>query len=108
MVRLDRVREAREHSGLTQEEVARQLGYKSANAIGNKEQGDRNFSTEDLIKLSSLYHVSVDWLLGMSNREDSYRFDVTAEELNLLRWYRGASDRDKKIVLNILQTSLKE
>lgn len=56
----------REDHDLKQREVAEYLNC-SQRAYSNYELGQRDIPTEILIKLSSLYNVSTDYLLGLTN-----------------------------------------
>lgn len=59
----DKLRELRMKYGLSQREVAAQLGL-SPSVISGYETGERTPSTEVLLALSYLYKCSTDYLLG--------------------------------------------
>lgn len=61
-----RIRDLREDRDLKQREVAQYLNC-SQRVYSNYELGQRDIPTEILIKLSSLYNVSTDYLLGLTN-----------------------------------------
>ena len=61
-----RIRDLREDHDLTQKHVASKLNC-SQQVYSNYELGQRDIPTDILIKLSALYHVSVDYILGISN-----------------------------------------
>ena len=63
-----RIRDLREDRDLTQKELAKHLNC-SQQVYSNYELGQRDIPTDILIKLSVFYHVSVDYILGLS---DSY------------------------------------
>ena len=60
-----KLKELRTAKGLTQGQVAERIGV-TASIISAYEKGIRQPSYESLIKLTSLYHVSSDYLLGIS------------------------------------------
>lgn len=60
-----RIRNLREDRDLRQREVADYLNC-SQQVYSNYELGQRDIPTDVLIKLSSLYSVSVDYLLGLT------------------------------------------
>lgn len=64
-----RLKLARELAGLTQAEVAEQLGIGREQTIGDIEQG-QNCNMTRLALLCSHYKVSVDWVLGLSMLPD--------------------------------------
>ena len=61
-----RIRDLREDRDLTQKEMAKVLNC-SQQAYSNYELGQRDIPTDILIKLSSFYKVSIDYLLGLTD-----------------------------------------
>ena len=62
-----RIRELREDNDLTQREVAEMLGM-SQTGYSKYEAGTNDIPTAILIKLADFYNVSVDYLLGRTNK----------------------------------------
>ena len=60
-----KIRDLREDHDLKQREVAAYLSC-SQRVYSNYELGQRDIPTDILIKLSALYNVSVDYLLGLT------------------------------------------
>ena len=58
-----RLKELRLKKGLTQTELGKKVGVKQ-NTFTNWENGKREPSFENLIKLADLLEVSLDWLFG--------------------------------------------
>ena len=61
-----RIRDLREDNDFTQKEIAKKLNC-SQQVYSNYELGQRDIPTDILIKLSKLYFVSVDYILGISD-----------------------------------------
>ncbi len=61
-----RIRDLREDRDLKQREVAQLLNC-SQQVYSNYELGQRDIPTDILIRLSLLYHVSVDYILGLTS-----------------------------------------
>ena len=61
-----RIRDLREDRDLTQKHLAKVLNC-SQQVYSNYELGQRDIPTDILIKLSSFYNVSVDYILGISD-----------------------------------------
>ncbi|HEL1596251.1 TPA: helix-turn-helix transcriptional regulator [Streptococcus suis] len=61
-----RLKDLREDNDYTQREVAEILSF-SRSAYAKIERGERILSPEILIKLSNLYDVSTDYLLGQTD-----------------------------------------
>lgn len=68
-----RLKELRRKANLTQEQLATRLGI-SKSVVSYYELSERTPSPEILIKLVSIFHVSSDYLLGLSKQET---IDVT-------------------------------
>lgn len=60
-----RIRNLREDRDLTQREIAAYLNC-SQRVYSNYELGQRDIPTDILIRLSTFYNVSVDYLLGLT------------------------------------------
>lgn len=58
----------RTENGLTQTQVAKRLGV-AVSAVSSYESGARYPSYSVLIKLSRMYHVTTDFLLGVKSNE---------------------------------------
>ena len=61
-----RIRDLREDRDLKQREVAEYLNC-SQQVYSNYELGQRDVPTDILIRLSQLYHVSVDYILSLTD-----------------------------------------
>ena len=61
-----RIRELREDRDMTQENLAQQLGMKRPQYF-RYEQGYRDVPTDVLIRLSEIFGVSTDYILGLTN-----------------------------------------
>ena len=61
-----RIRDLREDNDYTQKEVSKILNC-SQQVYSNYELGQRDIPTDILIKLSDLYDVSTDYILGVSD-----------------------------------------
>ena len=64
-----RIRDLREDKDMTQRQLAKTLNC-SQQVYSNYELGQRDIPTDILIKLSKLYGVSVDYILGISDNPE--------------------------------------
>ena len=62
-----KIRDLREDHDLKQRELAEYLNC-SQRAYSNYELGQRDIPSEILIRLADFYHVSVDYILGLTNK----------------------------------------
>ncbi len=98
-----RFREKRIQKGLTQEDLAKQLGV-SQQTISQYENGTREASYDILKSLSSLYQVPIDYLLGISitySNADicSNKSLLSSDEQKLIETYRCLNEDEKQVVL---------
>lgn len=93
----ERLREAREYLGISQQEVSALLGV-SRPAVTQMEAGRRKVSTLELREFARLYRKPYEWLVGET--EQAADDDVTQA---LYRTTRELSDRDREQLLNFAQ-----
>ena len=62
----DRIKRLREQYGITQSELAKQLGI-TRSSVNAWEMGISTPSTQYIIELASIFDVSTDFLLGVEN-----------------------------------------
>ena len=80
----NRLRLAREMAGLTQGQVATQLGWHRP-TVSEMEAGRRRVLAEELKTLAELYAVNIPWLMGEADGDDiSDRARLAARELGKL------------------------
>ena len=63
---VERVKTLREKRGFTQEQVAKAIGIKGR-SYQNYEGGQSVPSAANLIALAKLYHVSIDYIVGLTD-----------------------------------------
>ena len=63
------IKRARELKGLTQDELAKKMGYKSRSTIARIENGDNDVSQSKLKKFAEILDVSIDFLLDDVNEK---------------------------------------
>ncbi len=63
-----RIRDLREDADLSQTKLAQKLGM-SQTGYSKYETGENDIPTAILIQLSYIYNVSVDYMLGLSDRK---------------------------------------
>lgn len=101
-MRIDRLKQSRQKSHLTQEELATKL-HTDKKQISRWESGGSVPHAETLIQLSQILSVSVDYLLGISD-EPTIRVRVdnlSMEEMAVIIAMRKGDDNDAiKTIVN--------
>ena len=86
----ERLRTLRKSKGMTQEEVSRKIGY-DIKSYRTWELGEKRPSTGALMKLGSLFGVSIDYILGLTdythvgNQEICAITGLSQESVDILR-----------------------
>lgn len=97
-----RIEKLRTGSGMTQPEFAAALGMepkKGRSTINNWETRANKIKDDDLKKIAETFHVSADWLLGLT---DEPNLDP---DLQAAAAYLGLSDFETKRLKRLLQSS---
>lgn len=95
----DRLCEYRRKSGLSQDELAEKVGV-SRQAVSNWERGEKSPDTDNLIKLASVYNVTIDeMLLGDGEVRINQEETKTEEDTDNLFGKYVEFDKDKIYIL---------
>lgn len=79
----DKLRSLRIEKKLTQKQVAERIGL-AISAVSSYESNNRYPSYEVLLKLARIFHVSTDYLLGMTDKRNIDVTGLDEEEIELL------------------------
>lgn len=90
----------RKDAGYTQAELAKMLGM-CKSAVSNYENGFRTPENETLIKLSKIFNVSIETLLGVSQSEQNIRYTHSLGLLNILNY--SGQDESKTQLKSTMQ-----
>lgn len=95
-----RIKDRREELGLTQEELAEKVGYKSKSAIQKIERGVNELRQEKIATFAKALATTPLYLMGWVEEKAP---ELTLEELNILLAYRETDETRKDIVAGILK-----
>lgn len=112
----DKLKKLRKANNLSQQQLAEKLGM-SPSGIGMWEQNRRQPDNETLKKIAQLFDVSTDYLLGNDIKPNDENKDLLetisadlSNPINRVLYKKTSelkSDRDKQIVLNIIDGLMK-
>ncbi len=95
----------RQKNNLTQEDISK-IVNKSRVLVSQWEADERDITTEDIIKLSDYFNVSMDTLVGKDLR---IKDNVIDDEYSVLfDKYKTLSKDDKELIKNIIETRRKQ
>ena len=79
----EKLRNLRIEKRLTQKQVAERIGL-AISAVSSYESGSRYPSYEVLVRLAHIFHVSADYLLGMTETRNIDVTGLTDEEVDVV------------------------
>lgn len=79
----DRIKSLRERAGLTQADIARQIGI-SRSGVNSWEMGLSVPSTQYIVELAKKFKVSTDYLLGMDDTSSISISGLTDKQVSVL------------------------
>lgn len=83
------LKELRRRAGITQKELADKLGVSKA-TVSYYEQSLRSPSPDILVKISQVFHVSTDFLLGLESKKQT--LDITGLSNEDIEFLQNAAD----------------
>ena len=79
----DKLKSLRIENKYTQKQISERIGL-AISAVSSYESGARYPSYDVLVKLSRIYHVSTDYLLGVTSQRTIDVSDLDEEEIELI------------------------
>lgn len=98
----DRIKIRREELGMSQEELAKAIGYKSRSSINKIELDGRGLPQGKVVAIAKALHVTPAYLMGWEVKTGLGNDDVVIIEL-----VRGLNERNKERLMDYI-TMLKE
>lgn len=89
----------RKESGLSQKELAEKIGAKNLTTVSSWERGISSPDADTIIKLCELFHVSLNDLYNIENKE----IELSLSEKNHIKKYRSLNDSGKEMVNMVLE-----
>ena len=80
----NRLKKLRKQMGLNQTQLAKRIGI-SKSLVSYYENRDRSPSPEMLIKLSKIFHVSTDYLLGLESEQVLIVSDLSEDDIEFVK-----------------------
>ncbi len=97
-----RIQIRREELGLTQEELAHRIGYKSKSSINKIELDIQQLTQSKIKQIADALRTTPGYIMGWEDEEPELNARLTDEELLLLSAYRSASEEIKTAACAVL------
>lgn len=99
----ERIKQKRENINMSQEELARRMGYKDRSSISKIEkESDKNLSLETIQKIADILNCSPLFLMGWSE-EEHYETKLSPQEEEFIERYHRLDPYSRSIVENMIE-----
>lgn len=107
MTLYDRIRTRREELGMSQDELAKKLGYKSRSTIAKIESGENDITQSKIVAFAKALGVKPGFLMGW-DEVSTPALSLTQQEETLIKKYRqldadGKDRIDRQIAFELFQ-----
>lgn len=100
----ERIKTLRVSLGMSQEELAKKIGYKSRTSVNKIEESTRDLPLDRIQKVALALDVPPSVLMGW--KEDARIHDGT-KDATFLRLFHTLSERDQEIIIQTMRTMSK-
>lgn len=98
----DRIKQRRMELGMSQEELAHKLGYKSRSSVNKIELGGQNLTQKKIKKIADALDTTTDYIMGW-DEEVKYKISYKYEYYDLLKEIYDFVDRaDEKSIEDLM------
>lgn len=95
-----RIRHRREELKMSQDELAKKVGYKSRTSIHKIEQGKVDLQQSKISEIAIALDTTPEYLMGWTALTQK---PINAEEMKLVNGYRWLAPADKNFVLSMIE-----
>lgn len=107
MTLYDRIRTRREQLNMSQEELAKRLGYKSRSTIAKIESGENDITQSKIVAFAKALGVKPGYLMGWEDvPESSSSLSLTQQEETHIKKYRQLDADGKEDIDDLIDVKL--
>jgi transcriptional regulator with XRE-family HTH domain len=99
-----RILTRRQELGLTQEELAFRMGYKTKSAINKIELGVNDVSQSKVVKFAEALHTSVAYLMGWEEEKTTENDGLTEKERAFMQFVKSVPEDKIDMVLRVMKS----
>ena len=93
-----RIRQRRESLGISQDELAKKLGYKSRSSVNKIEKGENDIPQSKIVAFAEALSTTPEYLMGWSNSANV----ANSDEIKLLEDFESLTNEGRNILLSVL------
>ena len=93
-----RIKSRREELGMSQDELAKKIGYRSRSSVNKIEKGENDIPQSKIVAFAAALNTTPEYLMGWDSEES-----FSAEEFELINGYRKLSDSSKQIITAMIR-----
>ena len=98
-----RIRNRRQELNMTQDELAKKLGYKSRSSINKIELGIHDISQSKITDFARALNTTPDYLMGWSEARHADTAETSSADTYVFDRYRMLSETDKATVRHMIE-----
>ena len=106
MTLYDRIRTRREQLNMSQEELAKRLGYKSRSTIAKIESGENDITQSKIVAFAKALGVKPGYLMGWEDAPASPSLSLTQQEETHIKKYRQLDADGKEEIDDLIDVKL--
>ena len=98
-----RIRQRREELGMSQEELAQKLGYKSRSSINKIEKGENDIPQSKIVAFAEALSTTPEYLMGWNSQKTNDASPNSEEHVELLNGYDSLPEESKGLVMGMIR-----
>lgn len=102
----ERIKELRTNLGLTQDELAKKIGYKSRATVNKIESGDREITQSMIKKFADALHVSPNVIMGWEDLPNANNSEISPETVETASMIHEAENTEE--IIDIVETVIED
>ena len=99
----DRIAQRRKALGMTQDELAKKVGYKSKAAVSKIETNVNDISQSQVVKFAEALDVSINYLMGWENPPDNQQTAQDERHVLVNELFDRLSEEDQRFAVDFLR-----
>lgn len=109
----DRIKHRRLDLGMSQDELAEKMGYKSRSTIAKIEKGVNDVAQANIVKFSEILHTSIAYLMGWDDEMEAHPIETAEKHAEMLKDqdfvdlyddYRVLDTKERTIVKSLVKS----